>query len=233
MKRAIVGADAVRDHQEYVHRMDEAYVKDLEAFSNGEVVDNRLKMIKDVERSMKNTDFARWWHSTPTLTPSCLSCNLIPVLANWIRPGAHGDLPFSRVVIGVWCNFVDPLGRVQRAAGPSREEEQHQGGEHGRIAGEAVDEQEGDGGEPRAAPPDHREVAATRDGHVRFVPGGGERGLGGHCVGQEGLLVCRQPSSQQGLWALAFPVIRSYGGAGGEVHLRDDAEVGARIAGNE
>ena len=40
--------------------MDEAYVKDLEAFSNGEVVDNRLKMIKDVERSMKNTDFARW-----------------------------------------------------------------------------------------------------------------------------------------------------------------------------
>lgn len=60
MKRAIVGADAVRDHQEYVHRMDEAYVKDLEAFSNGEVVDNRLKMIKDVERSMKNTDFARW-----------------------------------------------------------------------------------------------------------------------------------------------------------------------------
>lgn len=50
----------MRDHQEYVHRMDEAYVKDLEAFSNGEVVDNRLKMIKDVERSMKNTDFARW-----------------------------------------------------------------------------------------------------------------------------------------------------------------------------
>ena len=39
----------VRDHQEYVHRMDEAYVKDLEAFSNGEVVDNRLKMIKDVD----------------------------------------------------------------------------------------------------------------------------------------------------------------------------------------
>lgn len=91
----------MRDHQEYVHRMDEAYVKDLEAFSNGEVVDNRLKMIKDVERSMKNTDFARWWRSVLALTRSCLSCNLIPVLANWIRPGAHGDLPFSRVVIDV------------------------------------------------------------------------------------------------------------------------------------
>lgn len=25
------------------------------------------------------------------------------MLANWIRPGAHGDLPFSRVVIGVYC----------------------------------------------------------------------------------------------------------------------------------
>ena len=102
----------VRDHQEYVHRMEEAYVKDLEAFSNGEVVDNRLKMIKDVERSMKNTDFARWWRFVLALTRSCLSCNLIPVLANWIRPGAHGDLPFSRVVIGVWCNSTDSLGRV-------------------------------------------------------------------------------------------------------------------------
>lgn len=128
---------------------------------------------------------------------------------------------------------TDPLGRVQRSAGPSREEEQHQGGEHWGIAGEAVDEQEGDGGEPRAAPPDHREVASTRDGHVRLVPRGGERGLGGHCIGQEGLPVCRESSSQQGLWALAFPVIRSYGGAGGEVHLRDDAEVGALVAGNE
>ncbi|OAO14143.1 hypothetical protein AV274_4211 [Blastocystis sp. ATCC 50177/Nand II] len=77
---------------EYVHRMDEAYVKDLEAFSNGEVVDNRLKMIRDVERSMKDTDFAR----------CCLSCGLIPVLAKWIRPGAHGNLPFSRIRSGVY-----------------------------------------------------------------------------------------------------------------------------------
>lgn len=39
--------------------MDNAYALDMEAFSRGEVVDNRLKMIKEVERTMCNTDLAK------------------------------------------------------------------------------------------------------------------------------------------------------------------------------
>lgn len=40
--------------------MDNAYAQDLEAFSKGEVADNRLKMMKEIERNMRSTDFARW-----------------------------------------------------------------------------------------------------------------------------------------------------------------------------
>lgn len=72
-------------------------MKDLEAYSDGKVVDNRLKMIRDVERSMKDSDFARWFGFTQEMMNSCLSCGLIPVLAKWIRPNALGNLPFSRV----------------------------------------------------------------------------------------------------------------------------------------
>lgn len=36
--------------------MDNAYAMDMEAFSRGEVADNRLKMIREVERAMCNTD---------------------------------------------------------------------------------------------------------------------------------------------------------------------------------
>lgn len=38
--------------------MDNAYALDMEAFSRGDIVDNRLKMIKEVERVMCNTDLA-------------------------------------------------------------------------------------------------------------------------------------------------------------------------------
>ena len=44
---------------EFVHKMDNAYALDMEAFARGEVVDNRLKMIKEVERTMCNTDLAK------------------------------------------------------------------------------------------------------------------------------------------------------------------------------
>lgn len=38
--------------------MDNAYAMDMEAFSRGEIVDNRLKMIKEVERTLCNSDLA-------------------------------------------------------------------------------------------------------------------------------------------------------------------------------
>ena len=38
--------------------MDNAHAMDMEAFSRGEVVDNRLKMIKEVERVMLNKDLS-------------------------------------------------------------------------------------------------------------------------------------------------------------------------------
>lgn len=207
--------------------MDEAYVKDLEAFSNGEVVDNRLKMIRDVERSMKDTDFARWFAFPQRMIDSCLSCGLIPVLAKWIRPGAHGNLPFSRVGINNHPHALDPLWRIQRAAGAAGAEEQHQGGQHGGAAGEAVDEQEGDGGEPRDPAPDHREVAATGHGHVGLLPRGGERGSGGHCRVEEGVPVCGESPPHQGMLDLGRTVTISHSGAGGEIDLCDDAKVRA------
>ena len=44
----------------FVHKMDECYARDLEAFSKGEIADNRLRMMKEIERDLRSPDFARW-----------------------------------------------------------------------------------------------------------------------------------------------------------------------------
>lgn len=44
----------------FVHKMDDCYAKDLEAFSKGEIADNRLRMMKEIERDLRSPDFARW-----------------------------------------------------------------------------------------------------------------------------------------------------------------------------
>ena len=49
--------------------MDNAHAMDMEAFSRGEVVDNRLKMIKEVEREMCNTDLAILYFFSYQLNP--------------------------------------------------------------------------------------------------------------------------------------------------------------------
>ena len=78
--------------------MKNAYDKDQEAFSNGQAGTNRLLMIRDVERKMKNSYFARGWVKVVTpLTNSCRALRIVKVLSDWIRPDVHGTLPNNRV----------------------------------------------------------------------------------------------------------------------------------------
>ena len=46
-----------------MNKMDEAYVRDMEALQAGSIVDNRLKMMKEVETTLYNTDLLKLYIS--------------------------------------------------------------------------------------------------------------------------------------------------------------------------